>query len=111
MAELSTLEELFLDEIQDLYDAEKQVTRALPKLAKAANSDELRKAFVDHLAQTRGHGERVEQVFEWLGEEARGKSAKPGPASQRRRRYCFEHRRDGRSRRRGDRRRAESGTR
>jgi ferritin-like metal-binding protein YciE len=73
MARLSTLEELFLDEIQDLYDAEKQLTKALPKLAKAAASDELRQAFADHLNQTRGHVERLEQVFESLGEKAKGK--------------------------------------
>jgi ferritin-like metal-binding protein YciE len=73
MPKLSTLEDLFLDEIQDLYDAEKQLTKALPKLAKAANSNELRQAFEDHLAQTRGHVERLEQVFESLGEKAGGK--------------------------------------
>jgi ferritin-like metal-binding protein YciE len=73
MAKLSTLEELFLDEIQDLYDAEKQLTKALPKMAKAASSEELRQAFQDHLDQTRGHVERLEQVFEALGEKAKGK--------------------------------------
>jgi ferritin-like metal-binding protein YciE len=73
MAKLSTLEELFLDEIQDLYDAEKQLTKALPKMAKASSSDELRQAFEDHLNETRGHVERLEQVFESLGEKAKGK--------------------------------------
>lgn len=73
MAKLSTLEELFLDEIQDLYDAEKQLTKALPKLAKAATSDELRQVFDDHLDETRGHVARLEEVFESLGEKAKGK--------------------------------------
>ena len=73
MAKLSTLEDLFLDEIQDLYDAEKQLTKALPKMAKAATSEELRQAFEDHLDQTRGHVERLEQVFEALGETAKGR--------------------------------------
>jgi ferritin-like metal-binding protein YciE len=73
MAKVSTLEELFLDEIQDLYDAEKQLTKALPKMAKAASSDELRQAFEDHLEQTKGHVDRLEQVFEALGEKAKGK--------------------------------------
>jgi ferritin-like metal-binding protein YciE len=73
MAKVSTLEELFLDEIQDLYDAEKQLTKALPKMAKASTSEELKQAFEDHLDQTKGHVERLEQVFEALGEKAKGK--------------------------------------
>jgi len=73
MAKVTNMEALFLDEIQDLYDAEKQLTKALPKMAKAANSEELRQAFEDHLEQTKGHVERLEQVFEALGEKARGK--------------------------------------
>jgi ferritin-like metal-binding protein YciE len=55
------------------YDAEKQLTKALPKLAKAATSAELRGAFESHLEETRGHVERLEQVFELLDEKARGK--------------------------------------
>jgi ferritin-like metal-binding protein YciE len=73
MAKVTTLEELFLDEIQDLYDAEKQLTKALPKMAEAASSDDLRLAFEEHLDQTAGHVERLEQVFEALGEKVRGK--------------------------------------
>ncbi len=73
MAKLSTLEELFLDEIKDLYDAEKQLTKALPKMVQAAASDKLRQAFEDHLDQTRGHVERLEKVFDSLGEKAKGK--------------------------------------
>ena len=73
MAKISTLEQMFLDQMQDLYDAEKQLTKALPKMAKAASSDELRQAFEEHLEQTRGHVERLEQVFEAIGEKAKSK--------------------------------------
>jgi ferritin-like metal-binding protein YciE len=72
MAE-GTLHDAFIDELRDSYDAEKQLLKALPKLAKASNSDELRVAFEDHLEQTRGHVERLEQVFESLDEKPRGK--------------------------------------
>ncbi|MDP9169711.1 MAG: ferritin-like domain-containing protein [Acidobacteriota bacterium] len=70
---MSTLDELFLSEIRDLYDAEKQLTKALPKMAKAASSEDLRAAFEEHLLQTQGQVERLEQVFESLGEKATGK--------------------------------------
>jgi ferritin-like metal-binding protein YciE len=73
MAENGTLHDAFLDELRDLYDAEKQLTKALPKLAKTATSPKLREAFESHLEETRGHVERLEQVFEGLGEKARGK--------------------------------------
>lgn len=73
MAENGTLHNAFLDELRDLYDAEKQLTKALPKLAKTATSPELREAFESHLEETRGHVERLEQVFEGLDEKARGK--------------------------------------
>ena len=73
MAESGTLHDAFLDELRDTYDAEKQLTRALPKLAKAAASSDLRAAFAAHLEETRGHVERLEQVFESLEEKARGK--------------------------------------
>jgi ferritin-like metal-binding protein YciE len=68
-----TLHDAFLDELRDTYDAEKQLTKALPKLAKAASSAELRSAFESHLDETRGHVDRLEQVFESLDERARGK--------------------------------------
>ena len=67
------LQELFVNELRDIYDAEKQLTRALPKMAKAADSDELRAAFSNHLGQTRGHVSRLEDVFKLLGIAARGK--------------------------------------
>jgi len=73
MAESGTLHDAFLDELRDTYDAEKQLTRALPKLAKAAASPDLRAAFEAHLEETRGQVERLEQVFESLEEKPRGK--------------------------------------
>src|SRR5689334_6851896 len=73
MADAGTLHDAFLDELRDCYDAEKQLTKALPKLAKAAASPDLRAAFETHLEETRGHVDRLEQVFESLDEKARGK--------------------------------------
>jgi ferritin-like metal-binding protein YciE len=64
---------MFIDELRDAYDAEKQLTKALPKLARAAVSDELRAAFESHLTETRGHVTRLEQVFASLDEKTRGK--------------------------------------
>jgi ferritin-like metal-binding protein YciE len=73
MADVGTLHDAFLDELRDTYDAERQLTKALPKMAKAASSPELRNAFETHLEETRGHVERLEQVFETLEERVRGK--------------------------------------
>jgi len=73
MADNGTLHDAFLDELRDTYDGEKQLTKALPKLAKAASSPDLRAAFEAHLEETRGHVDRLEQVFESLDEKARGK--------------------------------------
>lgn len=73
MAKVITMEELFLDEIRDLYDAEKQLTRALPEMADAASSEELRDAFEEHFKQTENHVERLERIFDSLGEKATGK--------------------------------------
>ncbi len=73
MAESGNLHDAFLDELRDAYDAEKQLTKALPKMAKAATSPVLRDAFETHLEETRGHIERLEQVMEGLGEKAKGK--------------------------------------
>ena len=73
MAEMGTLHEAFVDELRDTYDAEKQLTKALPKMAKAANSPELRQAIESHLEETRHQVERLEQVFESIEEKARGK--------------------------------------
>ena len=73
MAQTSTLHDAFLDELRDAYDAEKQLTKALPKLAKASTSPKLRAAFEAHLEETRGHVDRLEQVFASLDEKVRGK--------------------------------------
>jgi ferritin-like metal-binding protein YciE len=73
MAEVGTLRDAFLDELKDSYDAEKQLTKALPKLAKAATSEPLRAAFESHLEETREHVARIEQAFELLEEKAKGK--------------------------------------
>ena len=68
------LHELFVDELKDIYDAEKQLTKALPKMAKAAESEELRAAFEEHLEITRMQVNRLEEVFKSLGMAARGKT-------------------------------------
>jgi ferritin-like metal-binding protein YciE len=69
----NNLREALVDEIRDLYNAEKQLTKALPKLAKGATSDELREAFESHLEETEGQITRLERVFELLDEKPRGK--------------------------------------
>ncbi len=68
------LNDLFLDTLKDIYYAEKQILKALPKMAKAASSDKLRAAFEKHFAETEGQVERLEQVFEMLDKPARGKT-------------------------------------
>lgn len=72
----SALKELYIDELRDLYSAENQLTKALPKMAKAATSDELRAGFEEHLEQTKGHVDRLEQIFKELGEKPTGKKCK-----------------------------------
>ena len=73
MAEAGTLHDAFIDELRDTYDAEKQLTKALPKLAKAATNAKLQAAFETHLKETQGQIARLEQVFESLDEKVRGK--------------------------------------
>ncbi|HXS98366.1 MAG TPA: ferritin-like domain-containing protein [Candidatus Limnocylindrales bacterium] len=70
------LEELLVQELQDLYDAEKQLVRALPKMVKAASNEELQNAFRDHLEVTKGQVQRLEQVFEGMDQKARSKPCK-----------------------------------
>jgi ferritin-like metal-binding protein YciE len=70
------LKELYIDELKDLYSAEKQLVKALPKMVKGAASDELRKGFEEHLEQTKGHVQRLEQIFEALGESPKGEKCK-----------------------------------
>jgi ferritin-like metal-binding protein YciE len=69
----NSLKGLFVDELKDLFSAENQITKALPKMAKTASSDELREGFEEHLEQTKGHIERLQQIFEKLGEKPTGK--------------------------------------
>lgn len=71
---VDSLEKLFVDELRDLYSAEKQIIRALPKMAKAAENDELRAAFTSHLKETEKQIERLDRVFEILGKSAAGKT-------------------------------------
>ena len=70
---VKSVQELLLNELQDIYDAEKQLVKALPKMAKAASSEQLRQAFEEHLEETRNQVQRLEQVFEGLDTRSRGK--------------------------------------
>ena len=74
MASEKTLDDLFLDTLKDIYYAEKQILKALPKMAKAATSEEVRAGFEQHQEETEGQVERLEQIFELLGKPARGKT-------------------------------------
>jgi len=74
MATAKTLEDLFLDTLKDIYYAEKQILKALPKMARAAQSEDGKKGFLQHRDETQGHVERLEQIFELIGKPARGKT-------------------------------------
>jgi ferritin-like metal-binding protein YciE len=74
--QMQDLEDLFVDQLRDLYNAEKQLTKALPKMAKKASDDQLKQAFTQHLEQTEEHVERLEQILEKLGKRASGKTCK-----------------------------------
>ena len=74
--EHQALKELYVDELKDIYNAENQLVKALPKMAKAATSEDLRTGFEEHLEQTRGHVQRLEQIFKALGEKPTGKKCK-----------------------------------
>ena len=74
MAAEKTLDDLFLDTLKDIYYAERQIVKALPKMAKAAQSAELKAGFEKHQVETEGQIERLEQIFELLGKPARGKT-------------------------------------
>src|SRR5260370_10364857 len=71
---LNSLQDLFVEQVRDLYDAEKQLVKALPKLAKAASTEDLQRAFETHLDETQGHVQRLEHVFTMLGLKPKGKS-------------------------------------
>lgn len=73
---LETLEDLYVEELKDLYNAENQLLKALPQMAKAATAPELQSAFEEHLEQTRGQVQRLEQIFEKMGESPKGKACK-----------------------------------
>ncbi len=73
---LNSLQDLYISELKDLYDAENRIIKALPKMAEAANSPELRSAFEQHLEQTRTHAERLEQIFQRMDESPKGEKCK-----------------------------------
>lgn len=68
-----TLEDLFLEELRDMYDAEKRLVTALPKMAKAVTSEELQQAITNHAEETAGHVQKLESVFQTLGRDPKGK--------------------------------------
>jgi ferritin-like metal-binding protein YciE len=74
--ELESLQDLFVEELKDVHHAEKQLLKALPKMAKAATSEELKSAFMDHLEETEEHVQRIEQIFELLGKKPATKICK-----------------------------------
>ena len=70
----NSLQELYVNELKDLYSAENMLVKALPKMAKAASSDELRQGFKEHLEQTKGHVQRLEQAFEMLAKTPKARN-------------------------------------
>jgi ferritin-like metal-binding protein YciE len=76
MPKINTLHDVYVDQLKDLYSAETQLLKALPKMAKAAHDATLKKGFEDHLEQTKGHAERLEEIFEGLDEKPTGKKCK-----------------------------------
>jgi ferritin-like metal-binding protein YciE len=74
--ETNRLKHLYIEELKDLYNAENQLVKALPKMAKAAGAEDLRAGFEEHLEQTKGHVERLEKIFKALGESPKGKKCK-----------------------------------
>jgi len=73
---VNSLRDLYVEQLKDLYDAENQIIKALPKMADTANSDDLRSAFEEHMEKTRGHAQRIERIFEEMGEKAKGQKCK-----------------------------------
>ena len=73
---LETLKDLYIEELKDIYDAEHQILKALPKMTKAATSESLREAFQEHEEVTQGQIDRLDQIFERLGAKAKGKKCK-----------------------------------
>jgi ferritin-like metal-binding protein YciE len=73
---VSSLQELYLEELKDLYDAENQIIKALPKMIDAASSEELQNALTEHLEVTRGQAKRIEQIFQNMGEKLKAEKCK-----------------------------------
>jgi ferritin-like metal-binding protein YciE len=73
MPKINTLHDVYVEQLRDLYSAETQLIKALPKMAKAAQNETLKKGFEEHLEQTKGHAERLEEIFEELDEKPTGK--------------------------------------
>lgn len=73
---MDSLQDLFVEELKDIYNAENQLLKALPKMARKASNDKLRTAFETHTKETEGHVERLEKIFEKLGKRAAGKKCK-----------------------------------
>lgn len=71
---LNTMEDLYLDQLQDMYDAEQRITKALPKMAEAATAPELKRAFQNHLRETEGQSKRLERAFELFGKSPKAKT-------------------------------------
>jgi ferritin-like metal-binding protein YciE len=76
MAEQETFRDLYLEQLRDLYSAEQQLIKALPKMAKAATTEDLKNGFTEHLEQTRGQAQRLEKIFQALGEKPGGEKCK-----------------------------------
>jgi ferritin-like metal-binding protein YciE len=76
MMKLATLQDLYVEQLQDLYSAETQLVEALPKMAKAASHPQLQRAFQEHLAQTQTHVQRLDQIFKQLGTKQKGQTCK-----------------------------------
>ena len=74
--DVESLSELFVEQLRDLYDAEHQLIKALPKMAQGASSDELRQGFEEHLEQTKGHARRIEQILSSSAKRPKARSAK-----------------------------------
>jgi ferritin-like metal-binding protein YciE len=74
MMKIETMEDLFLEQVEDLYDAEKRLVKALPKMAEAATSLSLRQAFESHLLETEGHVSRLENIFRKLGQDPKSQT-------------------------------------
>ena len=71
---ITNMEDLFNNQLEDLYDAEQRLVKALPKMAEASSSSELRAAFENHLEETKGHAGRLEQVFNHIGRKPKAKT-------------------------------------